>query len=325
MIFDYGVDERGPYLKALRTYFWLYGAAPIKFNSKDDIAKMAADLRVKILHEAAHLLNIGTSEATDNEADLFAFGAMRAMARDSVFCKFENKSTNPKSIFTPNLQDINHNDIYPRLSSLSLLFHRVYPELAFRTNWAPHTSDKWSANSLFATNFLIKVAHQTDRSFTGTDIDKAEQYGQSISIAPLVDAEGNRTIDIPMSAYIESQFVKVLYHVKVSEKNSEILEAYIEAPSMVQKQFTYSGVSKVFNSDYSYWTRGPNVQIPLSCLSYAAPLKMEEENENLAGQQEIDLKEFLIQGGIERQKSAAKREEERLEYNFVMKQLGKNR
>ena len=327
LIFDYGVDQKGPYLKALRSYFWLYGSTAIKFNSPDETAKIAADLRVKLLHEAAHLLNIGTSEATDSEADLFAFGAMRAMARDSFSCDYVDKPTSPKSILSKGLQDVNLQTIssWGYSDKFALLFHRAFPRLAFTQNSSSDRSYLKTAKTLFATNFLTQLAGVTDSELEGTDADHARSRGMSVSIEPQFDSEGNRTIEIPMKATVEHTSVDVLYHLKISERTSEILEAYVDAPSLVQKRMVHTGISKFINSDYNYWTMSSRIQVPLSCVSYAAPLKMEAGDEDLNGQQEVDLKEFARQSREERRRAHEASEDESRHDRWVIKQIENRR
>ena len=104
LIFDYGVDNNGPFLKALKPFFTLYAIYPIKFSEAKALNSIVDDLKLKILHELAHLvlshperlkagtLNVGDAEKEANE---FGLAFMKEMARDIILCEAPQPITYP--------------------------------------------------------------------------------------------------------------------------------------------------------------------------------------------------------------------------------------
>jgi hypothetical protein len=91
LLFDYGVDAKGPYISALRTYFVIYGAVPMKFQKKEALIDMKLDLKLKLLHESAHLLGLG-----EKDAEAFGMEVLRALEADLILCVPQNKASDPR-------------------------------------------------------------------------------------------------------------------------------------------------------------------------------------------------------------------------------------
>ncbi len=82
LMFDFGSDANGPYIVALSPFFHIYGAVPIKFMSKTDLKKHILDLRLKMLHESAHLWNLN-----EDESENFGMTFLTAVENDAIYCK----------------------------------------------------------------------------------------------------------------------------------------------------------------------------------------------------------------------------------------------
>lgn len=84
LMFNFGKDDKGPYLEALQPYFTVYGSIPIKFVAEGELKKIESDLELKLLHEAAHLWN-----ADEAASEKFGMEVLRAFERDQIYCRTE--------------------------------------------------------------------------------------------------------------------------------------------------------------------------------------------------------------------------------------------
>jgi hypothetical protein len=78
LMFDYGVDESGPYIEALKPYYLSYGALPV--DADKDYQTMR-QLWVRLGHEVGH--HLGYGEAT---AEHFGSGIANAVERQMIVC-----------------------------------------------------------------------------------------------------------------------------------------------------------------------------------------------------------------------------------------------
>lgn len=103
LLFNYGSDEKGAYIEALRPYFMVYGQIPMSYTSPETSAYLKSiilDLRLKILHEVAHL--IGKNEI---DAEQFGFDLLKKLERDFYVCMIPLKevATTPNVLWvSPN-------------------------------------------------------------------------------------------------------------------------------------------------------------------------------------------------------------------------------
>lgn len=88
LMFNFGSDEKGPYVEALQPYFAVYGAVPIKFYNDwrylidPRILDITLDLELKLLHETAHLWG-----ASEDDAEKFGNETLQAFDRDLIYCR----------------------------------------------------------------------------------------------------------------------------------------------------------------------------------------------------------------------------------------------
>ncbi|MGE4132993.1 MAG: hypothetical protein AB7F86_15230 [Bdellovibrionales bacterium] len=81
LMFDYGVDAKGPYIVALRPFFVAYSSFPIQFASRESKATLFEDVRLKLAHEVSHLFG-----AKEPQAKIFSKNLMRALYNDNLIC-----------------------------------------------------------------------------------------------------------------------------------------------------------------------------------------------------------------------------------------------
>lgn len=84
LLFNYGEDEKGQYIEALRPFFVVYGQIPMRFSSPDSnayLTEIIFDLRLKLLHEVAHLLG-----KDEGEAEKYGLTLLKKIERDFYVC-----------------------------------------------------------------------------------------------------------------------------------------------------------------------------------------------------------------------------------------------
>lgn len=94
-MFDWGSDENGEYIVALKPFFVAYSSYPIKFAEEKDRANLMRDVRLKLAHEFAHHLGIGTTKASDPLAERFGVAFTDAIANDNLHCMGTEKKSWP--------------------------------------------------------------------------------------------------------------------------------------------------------------------------------------------------------------------------------------
>jgi hypothetical protein len=93
LMFDYGVDQSGPYIEALQPYFEMYGSVPVRFETDDTLRKITMDLELKLLHEVGHLFGLD-----ETNADKFAVNAFKALDFDFIYCTVQTSLNNKPAI-----------------------------------------------------------------------------------------------------------------------------------------------------------------------------------------------------------------------------------
>lgn len=86
LMFDYGSDERGPYVVALRPFFELYASQPIRFMTTAARSQLIMDVQSKLLHEVVHHWFEPKNDEDDQRALRIGERYLRAMHRDVVSC-----------------------------------------------------------------------------------------------------------------------------------------------------------------------------------------------------------------------------------------------
>lgn len=87
LMFDYVVPKEGePYLIATSLFFRAFASVPASTMQSGDLEPYYRMLRIRLLHEAAHVLGIGTSEETDYKARVFATYLGVAIWNNNVVC-----------------------------------------------------------------------------------------------------------------------------------------------------------------------------------------------------------------------------------------------
>jgi len=65
LMFNYGRDEKGEFIEALKPYFHVYGAVPVKIQTVTQLKELQSDLMLKLLHETAHLFDLDETKAEE--------------------------------------------------------------------------------------------------------------------------------------------------------------------------------------------------------------------------------------------------------------------
>lgn len=93
LLFNYGTDEKGPYIEALRPFFLVYGSVPMDFQEvyghdmygknegSDTFKATVLDLKLKVLHEMSHLLG-----KNEKQAEEYSLELLRKLEEDFYTC-----------------------------------------------------------------------------------------------------------------------------------------------------------------------------------------------------------------------------------------------
>ena len=95
LIFDYGVDRKGPYIAALRPFFHLYGSVPVKFKEERALEEIKWDIKLKLIHESGHLLGLN-----EDQSEEFSMRMLRAMESDVIHCQARVLQTTPRTMLS---------------------------------------------------------------------------------------------------------------------------------------------------------------------------------------------------------------------------------
>lgn len=95
LMFDYrNPADKEPYLVATSLFFRSHAAIPINTMQGTAIEPYLREVRMRLLHEAAHVLGIGRSEKTDYKARVFAAYLWQNFSRDNVVCSTQDVPKN---------------------------------------------------------------------------------------------------------------------------------------------------------------------------------------------------------------------------------------
>jgi hypothetical protein len=90
LMFDYKTPEKGePYLVATSLFFRAHSSVPTISMTQQDLGPYLQSIRVMLLHEAAHVLGIGTTEKSNYKARVFALDLLYRLASNNISCKVD--------------------------------------------------------------------------------------------------------------------------------------------------------------------------------------------------------------------------------------------
>lgn len=81
LMFNYGTDDKGPYIEALRPFFNVYGSTPIQLMHGEALWSAVSDIKIKLIHEVAHHLGLNEEGAKSYSLRLWS-----EIMNDYVFC-----------------------------------------------------------------------------------------------------------------------------------------------------------------------------------------------------------------------------------------------
>ncbi|MCB0392827.1 MAG: hypothetical protein KDD58_16170 [Bdellovibrionales bacterium] len=88
LMFDYGVDDKGqPQIIAARRFFKSHSVINVNVLSDKDLDKYIEEAKLRLLHEAYHLLGVGKSKETDIYARAMAYTTKFRLEEDIVACQ----------------------------------------------------------------------------------------------------------------------------------------------------------------------------------------------------------------------------------------------
>lgn len=87
LMFDYGTDDQGPYISALKPFFDSYASVAVDYLSRATLWTIQQDLYQKLLHESVHHLEIGTALGQDHEAYVVSKNILHSLINDVMHCK----------------------------------------------------------------------------------------------------------------------------------------------------------------------------------------------------------------------------------------------
>lgn len=93
LMFDYQDGPNGGKIIATKLFFQSHSHLPVVNNTPEGLNPYLAEVRLLILHEAAHLIGIGTTDNSDHKARGFAHELLRKMSQNGLLC-FSDKQSN---------------------------------------------------------------------------------------------------------------------------------------------------------------------------------------------------------------------------------------
>lgn len=99
--FDYGQDQNGDYIEALEPFCYTYEGTPVDSADKDMLQPIYRQIHIEIMHEIAHLMNIGQSKETDSQARKFATEFLGKVLNSFMLCEFKNLTEEQKQLTMP--------------------------------------------------------------------------------------------------------------------------------------------------------------------------------------------------------------------------------
>ena len=86
-MFNYGVDEKGPYIEALRPFYELYASQYYLFMQENARERMILDIAKKLVHETHHHWFEPKTREDDDRAEQAAVRTIFALQRNSIYCR----------------------------------------------------------------------------------------------------------------------------------------------------------------------------------------------------------------------------------------------
>ena len=293
--FDYGVDERGPYIQALRPYFIKYGV-----ESQTHVR----DVQVLLLHEAAHLIGIGQSLATDDQAKAFAQAVLEHLERDLVYCVTDSSNWvgeqlglsrhqswrtkvlpegQPPTVFN-SIYDPDYSLSYNWLKDIrsrSWLISRTYGFVRIRDNseFRGYVQNPDSLHEVIDHIQPGELEYKTLSSYQRRKIDEDLYSYSDVNYKKdlkLIKAEGGLGIEFVDSVgFVDHKFpLDLRIVIADANKTSTIYSAVLKTPAL--KRAEYSFVRNVLHAtppDYIYGDVSDQmVDSPIKCEILAKPI-----------------------------------------------------
>jgi hypothetical protein len=102
LMFDYGIEANGtPFITATRLFMDAYSHYEVNSRPKHEFYNTLEEVKLKLAHEAAHLMGLGLNKSTDmTEARSFAKALLATLDSDNIECV--PTSAPPIEIYAPN-------------------------------------------------------------------------------------------------------------------------------------------------------------------------------------------------------------------------------
>ncbi|MEN0058500.1 MAG: hypothetical protein AAGB31_06675, partial [Bdellovibrio sp.] len=88
LMLDYDATKGQEHIKVMSLLFKSHASIPVNYLGPYNITPFVDEVKLKLLHEAAHIFGIGTTEKTDHEARQWAQSFMDQVPYNNLLCVF---------------------------------------------------------------------------------------------------------------------------------------------------------------------------------------------------------------------------------------------
>jgi hypothetical protein len=264
LMFNYGRDERGPYIEALRPFFMIYGGVPLQFQSAEENRKILLDVKLKLLHEASHLLGMG-----EDQAKAFSLDLLHSLNADFIFCKVSD------AVVNQHLTPLNtaFNDVSPGVPGFSWLlvngwlYHRALGE-AFHHQ---PLLTKIPIGFKGALETLAQKLEQPSEVLSSNDLHEVFSTTRNSSMEKMVRSELVLT-NLQFKSDPTQQQIPIQLNLEIEDQQTQsvIRSAAIEVPLMEIHAERTASAGDPPNGRMLQ----EKVTLPLTCKSFAKPLEV---------------------------------------------------
>ncbi len=210
LLLNYGRDEKGEYVEALRPFFVAYEHVPWQTADERELTAVYRKIQLLLLHEIGHLLNIGTSEDTDYLAEFFAKRFLEKLLNQYMICEFPENEVREAAKIAPYIaEEINSKWIINHITK-EYLPRSTMNDPRLKSGFDNRFPQYWRADMFFPehTQLSIQQMLQTikqkfaplETTLFGFGLKDELSY-QSFGIYPIGDAKFKRETTRNMQIY----------------------------------------------------------------------------------------------------------------------------
>lgn len=108
LMFNYGKDKDTgePYIEALNLFYTSFASVPVNYLDSTQYWAYLKEIRLKLMHEAVHLMGVGIGEDNDGDARVLATKLVDALRNDIIAC------TSKEGIVEPWIRSFNDGALF---------------------------------------------------------------------------------------------------------------------------------------------------------------------------------------------------------------------